>query len=143
MISLYSNNSLLENTWKIKDCDERESLMIAQRHNLSPVLGKLLTLRFIKDEEVENFLYPDFNNNIPNPFILKDMDKSIDRTINAIKNKEKIGILADYDVDGSTSAAVLYNFSKTAFLIFGGIILLSIIRRGWELGRERNRMKWF
>ena len=40
-------------------------------------------------------------------------------------------------------AAVLYNFSKTAFLIFGGIILLSIIRRGWELGRERNRMKWF
>ena len=31
-------------------------------------------------------------------------------------------------------AAVLYNFSKTAFLIFGGIILLSIIRRGWELG---------
>ena len=143
MISLYSKNSLLENTWKIKDCDERESLMIAQRHNLSPVLGKLLTLRFIKDEEVENFLYPDFNNNIPNPFILKDMDKSIDRTINAIKNKEKIGILADYDVDGSTSAAVLYNFSKTAFLIFGGIILLSIIRRGWELGRERNRMKWF
>ncbi|SVC92046.1 uncharacterized protein METZ01_LOCUS344900, partial [marine metagenome] len=84
--------------------------MIAQRHNLSPVLGKLLTLRFIKDKEVENFLYPDFNNNIPNPFILKDMDKSIDRTINAIKNEEKIGILADYDVDGSTSAAVLYNF---------------------------------
>ena len=110
MISLYSKNSLLDNTWKIKDCDERESLMIAQRHNLSPVLGKLLTLRFIKDEEVENFLYPDFNNNIPDPFTLKDMDKSIDRTINAIKNKEKIGILADYDVDGSPSAAVLYNF---------------------------------
>ena len=110
MISLYSKKSLLENTWKIKDCDEREALMIAQRHNLPPVLGKLLTLRFIKNKDVENFLDPDFISNIPDPFTLKDMDKTIDRTMNAIKNKQKIGILADYDVDGSTSAAILYNF---------------------------------
>ena len=34
-------------------------------------------------------------------------------------------------------AAVLYNFSKTALLIFGGIILLSIIKRGWDLSREK------
>ena len=107
---MYTKNSLLENTWQIKDCDEREDLMISQRHNLSPILGKLLTLRFIKVEEVENYLSPDFTNNIQDPFILKDMVKSIDRTIEAIKNKQKIGILADYDVDGSSSAAVLYNF---------------------------------
>ena len=72
---MYSKNSLLDYIWKIKDCDEREALMISQRHNVSPILGKLLTLRFIKEEEVENFLYPDFNNNIPDPFILKDMVK--------------------------------------------------------------------
>jgi len=40
-------------------------------------------------------------------------------------------------------AVVLNHFSYTAFLIFGGIILFSIIRRGWELSRERNGMKWF
>ena len=60
--------------------------------------------------KVQNFLNPIFKNNIPNPFDLKDMDKSINRTIENINNKNKIGIIADYDVDGSTSAALLYNF---------------------------------
>ena len=111
MTNIYNKkNSLLENKWKIKNLDERKTLMIAQKHNISPILAKLLTLRFIKDEEVENFLNPNFNNNIPDPFILRDMLKSIERTIYAIKNKQKIGIIADYDVDGSTSAAVLFNF---------------------------------
>ena len=76
---MYSHNSLLNNTWKIKNCDERESLMISQKHNLSLIFGKLLTLRNIKDEQVQNFLYPIFINNIPNPFDLKDMEKSINR----------------------------------------------------------------
>jgi single-stranded-DNA-specific exonuclease len=107
---LYSHKSLLNNKWKIKNCDERKSLMISQRHNLSLILGKLLTLRNVKDEEVQNFLSPIFVNNIPNPFDLKDMHKSINRTIKNIINKKKIGIIADYDVDGSTSAALLHNF---------------------------------
>ena len=51
----------------MKKCDERESLMISQRHNLSIMLGKLLTLRNIKEEQVQNFLNPIFKNNIPNP----------------------------------------------------------------------------
>ncbi len=107
---MYPHTSLLNNKWKIKKCDERESLMISQRHNLSIMLGKLLTLRNIKEKQVQNFLNPIFKNNIPNPFKLKDMTKSINRTIKNIINKKKIGIIADYDVDGSTSAALLHNF---------------------------------
>ena len=107
---MYPHTSLLNNKWKIKKCDERESLMISQRHNLSTMLGKLLTLRNIKEKQVQNFLNPIFKNNIPNPFELKDMNKSINRTIKNIINKKKIGIIADYDVDGSTSAALLHNF---------------------------------
>ena len=129
MTNIYNKkNSLLENKWKIKNLDERKTLMIAQKHNISPILAKLLTLRFIKDEEVENFLNPNFNNNIPDPFILRDMLKSIERTIYAIKNKQKIGIIADYDVDGSTSAAVLFNF-KDLFCVcrFGSIFSFSKI----------------
>ena len=38
------------------------------------------------------------------------MKKSVDRVIYALKNDEKIGIIADYDVDGSTSASILYKF---------------------------------
>ena len=57
---MYPHKSLLNNKWKIKNCDERTSLMISQRHNLSLILGKLLTLRNIKDEQVQNFLNPIF-----------------------------------------------------------------------------------
>ena len=41
---------------------------------------------------------------------LKDMEKSVNRTIAAINNDESIGIIADYDVDGSTSASILFKF---------------------------------
>ena len=41
------------------------------------------------------------------------MKSAVERSVKAINNNEKIGILADYDVDGSTSAAILYNFLKS------------------------------
>ena len=118
MINYSNKKSLLNNNWQIKDLDERYSLMIAQRNNLNPILSKLLTLRNIKNDEVNNFLYPNFLDNLPDPFILKDMKKSIDRTIEAINNNQKIGIVADYDVDGSTSAAILCNFFNSLNLSY-------------------------
>jgi len=107
---VYNNKSLLNNYWKIKDFDERLGLYSSQINNISPTLAKLIYLRGIKNEYVEDYLNPNIYNNLPNPFLLKDMEKSINRVILAIKNNEKIGIIADYDVDGSTSAAILYKF---------------------------------
>ena len=107
---MYNNKSLLNNYWKIKDFDERLGLYSSQINNISPTLAKLIYLRDVKNEYVEDYLNPNINNNLPNPFLLKDMEKSINRVILAIKNNEKIGIIADYDVDGSTSAAILYKF---------------------------------
>jgi single-stranded-DNA-specific exonuclease len=74
---------------------------------LDEIVAKLLSIRKIKREDVKSFLEPSIKNILPNPFILKDMDKAIQRTIVAIKNKEKIGIFGDYDVDGATSTAIL------------------------------------
>ena len=107
---MYNNKSLLNNYWKIKNFNERLSLYSSQINNISPTLAKLIYLRDIKNEDVEDYLNPNINNNLPNPFLLKDMEKTINRVILAIKNNEKIGIIADYDVDGSTSAAILYKF---------------------------------
>ena len=47
---------------------------------------------------------------LPNTFILKDMDKAVNRTFQAIINKEITGIFGDYDVDGATSTAILGNY---------------------------------
>ena len=107
---MYSLNSLLGNIWKLKSFDERETLMISQRHNISPLLAKLLNIRNIKDEDVGNYLYPDLKNDLPNPFYFKDMQKSVVRTSEALFKNQLIGIIADYDVDGSTSAAILCKF---------------------------------
>ena len=56
------------------------------------------------------FLNPSIKNFLPNPNNLLDMDKSTERTFEAILKKEKIGIFGDYDVDGATSTALLGNY---------------------------------
>jgi single-stranded-DNA-specific exonuclease len=107
---LYTSKSLLGNIWKLKSFDERETLMISQRHNISPLLAKLLNIRDIKEVDIENYLNPDLNNDLPDPFLFKDMKKSVERTSEALLKNQIIGIIADYDVDGSTSAAILCKF---------------------------------
>tara|TARA_Y100000590_G_scaffold469446_1_gene657049 strand:- start:447 stop:2126 length:1680 start_codon:yes stop_codon:yes gene_type:complete len=87
--------------------------MFSQRHNISPILAKLLNIRNINNEEIEQFLNPKIKDNLPDPFDLKDMKKAVDKTIDIIINKKKIGIIADYDVDGSTSLAILAKFFKS------------------------------
>ena len=109
---MFKELSLLNNKWSLKDYNEREVLTLAQRNKISLILARLLTLRNIGSEDVENFLNIDLYNNLPNPFLLKDMEITIDRIIQAIEKNENIGIIADYDVDGSTSAAILVKFFK-------------------------------
>ena len=109
---MHSYISILDSNWKINKYDERESLMISQRHRINPLLAKLLNIRGIKEQEVENFINPTIINNLPDPFKLKDMEKSVARTFTALQNNESIAIIADYDVDGSTSVAILYKFFK-------------------------------
>ena len=110
---MYKNKSILDNIWFLKYVDERKILYISQKYNYSNFLSKLIASLDILEDEIDEFLNPDITKDIPNPFNLKDMDKTISRTIEAIKNNEKIGILGDYDVDGSTSAAILFNFFNT------------------------------
>ena len=99
--------SLNGNLWEIKQADERLTEMLAQRFGLPFVVAKLLALRGIKPEDVENFLDPKLQNLMPDPSVLKDMDKAAARIVSAIENKEKVGIIGDYDVDGATSSALL------------------------------------
>ena len=84
---------------------------------------RLIAIRKINIDEVNLYLNPKLKNTLPDPFILKDMDKSVERCIKAIINKEKIGIFGDYDVDGATSTAILGNYFKDIGLIYQFIFL--------------------
>ena len=122
---MFENKSLLDNLWKLENFDEREILNLSQKNNLSPLLSKLLHIRNIDSNNIDEFLDPDLINNIPDPFTLIDMDKAITRVIHGISQNEIFGIVADYDVDGSTSASILYKFLS----IFSNKIILKIPNR--------------
>ena len=77
------------------------------------LLGQLLFSRGIETrEEAEKFLRPDYYRDIHDPFLMKDMDKVVDRILRAIRTNEKILIYSDYDADGIPGAVVLYDFFK-------------------------------
>lgn len=125
IINIDNKKSLLSRRWKLCDFDERNVIYFSQTFNLKYIVSKLLSIRGVDKDYIENFLNPNINNDIPNPAKLKDIEKATSRVIKAIEKKERIGIIADYDVDGSTSASILFKFLKN----FTSSIILKIPNR--------------
>ncbi|MCX6824212.1 MAG: single-stranded-DNA-specific exonuclease RecJ [candidate division SR1 bacterium] len=73
------------------------------------LLTRLFKVRGI-DDDIESFLDPKISDYRLDPFLLNDMDKAVDRIITAVKNKDKIMVFGDYDVDGVTSSYIMYEF---------------------------------
>ncbi len=96
--------------WVLKKFNQEDLKLIKEHYYLDEITSKLLSIRNIKKEEINSFLNPSIKNFLPNPNNLIDMEKSTKRAIDAIKDKEKIGIFGDYDVDGATSTALLGNY---------------------------------
>jgi single-stranded-DNA-specific exonuclease len=83
---------------------------LAQAIKVDESLAYLLTQREIYNfEEAHLFFRPKLEH-LHNPFLMKDMDKAVERLCKAIDNNEKIMIYGDYDVDGTTSVALVYQF---------------------------------
>ncbi len=85
---------------------ERAAVM-AKELSLTPLTAQLLINRGCADiEEARKFLSKE-TELLHDPFLLKDMDKAAERIVSAVKNREKIIIFGDYDVDGVTSVCIL------------------------------------
>jgi single-stranded-DNA-specific exonuclease len=96
--------------WKPRLEDQRIAEAISQRHELPEILGRVLAARGVGVEEAEAFLNPTIRTLMPQPSALQDMEKGAARLAEAIMAQEKIGVIADYDVDGVSSAAMLSLF---------------------------------
>ena len=98
--------------WILKKVDINDTKFIKENFLLDEITSKLLSIRNIDKKDINNFLNPLLKNNLPNPNILKDMNKAVERTYKTIVEDETIGIFGDYDVDGATSTALLSNYFK-------------------------------
>ncbi len=96
--------------WKARLEDQRIAEAISQRHELPEILGRVLAARGVGVDEAEAFLNPTIRTLMPQPSALQDMEKGAARMAEAIMAAEKIGVIADYDVDGVSSAAILSLF---------------------------------
>ena len=102
--------SLGGNVWNVAQTDERRTEQMCRRLEISSSMAKLLILRGITEDNAPLFLNPKLSTSMPDPSVLKDMDKAAARIAEAIINHQKIGIIGDYDVDGATSTSVLRLF---------------------------------
>lgn len=86
--------------------------LLAERINVSPTIATLLLQRGVETfEQAKKFFRPQLAD-LYDPFLMKDMDKAIERIIKAIADKDRILIYGDYDVDGTTSVSIVYSFFK-------------------------------
>jgi len=103
------------NTWIFRTLTEQQretQTKLAEELSISPLLSQLLVQRDILTfEDARNFFRPDLSN-LHDPFLMADMHLAVNRLTKAMQNNEKILIYGDYDVDGTTSVALVYKFLK-------------------------------
>jgi single-stranded-DNA-specific exonuclease len=96
--------------WRERPADERIARAIAQRLELPEIVARLLAARGLDAETAPSFLEPRLREALPDPAHLKDMEKAARRLADAVEAGERIAVFGDYDVDGATSAALLYRY---------------------------------
>ncbi len=97
--------------WKIKEDGNKEQIAQLKKELVIPeIIGKLLVERGITTfDEAKNFFRPSIES-LHDPFLMEDMQKAVDRVNEAIDKGQRILIYGDYDVDGTTSVALMYSF---------------------------------
>ncbi len=95
--------------WCVNEIDKALACDIADRYNIDPFAALLLVSRGITEgDEIERFFSSEAE--LIDPFMLKDMDKAVDRINEAIENDEKIAVYGDYDADGVTATALVCEY---------------------------------
>ena len=102
--------SLNGNLWRFAAYDENTATLLAEKFDLPPAAAVILAARGIGVDEAEDFLNPGFGKLMPDPSVLKDMDKAAARIADAVENRERVAVIGDYDVDGATSSSLLKLF---------------------------------
>ena len=102
--------SVLDKKWMFTPTDERLAVAMAQAHGLPLIVTRLLAARGIGMDGVAGFMNPTLRDQMPDPYVLRDMERAATRIADAIEKGESVAVFGDYDVDGATSSALLKRF---------------------------------
>ena len=101
----------IEKKWILKENADAETVsQLSSELGVDPVLSELLVQRGVRTfQQARSFFRPDLDN-LYDPFLMKDMDKAVERLRKAVISGEKILVYGDYDVDGTTAVSLVYSF---------------------------------
>lgn len=92
--------------------DDRLALALSQRHALPEIVARVLAARGIGLDDAPAFLNPTLRALLPDPSVLRDMDRAAERIARAVTGGEGIAVFGDYDVDGATSTALMVRYLR-------------------------------
>jgi single-stranded-DNA-specific exonuclease len=105
----------MEKRWNILTGDVQKAQALQAELKVHPVLCKILLQRGIETfEQSRNFFRPSLEK-LHSPWLMKDMEKAVERILTAFNKHEKILVFGDYDVDGTTAVASMYQFLKKIY----------------------------
>lgn len=103
----------MQKRWTIEQADAQRIQQLQQQLKIHPALCKILVQRGLDDyEKAKDFFRPGLDA-LHDPWLMKDMNLAVNRILKAIEQKEKILVFGDYDVDGTTSVACMFQFIQT------------------------------
>lgn len=108
----------MSSRWLLKPKPLAENVKALQDSlKISESLSRILVQRGITTyDEAKDFFRPQLSH-LHDPFLMKDMDRAVERILSALNNQEKIMVYGDYDVDGTTSVALMYTFLKIKLIM--------------------------
>ncbi len=107
---LPTGNTSMDKRWKILQADTPKTAVLQESLKISRSLcGILIERGFDSYDKAKQYFRPQLHD-LHDPWLMKDMDKAVQRILSAFDKKEKILVFGDYDVDGTTSVASMYKF---------------------------------
>lgn len=106
---------MLQKRWNILTADDDKVQQLYASLKVHPVLCKILTQRYINDfDKAKQYFRPQLTD-LHDPWLMKDMDKAVERITKAFDRQEKILVFGDYDVDGTTAVSCMLRFLQKIY----------------------------
>ncbi|WP_217601891.1 single-stranded-DNA-specific exonuclease RecJ [Chitinophaga sp. GbtcB8] len=105
----------MQKRWTVRSYQPKEEGLLQQVLRIHPLLCRLLAQRGIHTYEAARQFFRPTMDDLHDPWSMKDMDKAVTRIEQAFYSKEKILVYGDYDVDGTTAVATVYDFLQRIY----------------------------